>query len=511
MPDTPSKRRLRAFRALTLAFPVLFFVLVESGLRLFDYGPNLDLFVRVDSPPAGEAYLTTNPDVALRYFSRVGRTPRPPWDAFLEDKPPNGYRVFVMGGSTAAGWPYPNNVMFSRVLDRRLSDAFPDRRIEVVNVGIAAVNSFTLLDFVDEILDYEPDAFLIYAGHNEFYGALGAASVESLGNARWIVNTYLSLLDSRIVRLMRDMAAAVGEWRADARAEADYERTHPTLMSRMIARSVPYGSGAYRAGETNFRENLDDILDRIAAAGVPVLVSELVSNVRDMPPFVSVQTDEHPPAQAIFDQARALEGDGRYDEARAAYDRARDLDALRFRASGDFNGIIREVASAHGVPVVPMEAYFEAASPHGLIGANLMLEHLHPNADGHLLMADAFFESMREHGFIAGEWDATPIRPAAWYAENWPVTELDRALGRLRAMDLMAYWPFRPLSEPGTAFEDFQPASPAEALAYRVAKDELDYVQAHIDLGDLYAAAGDLERAAREYQAIAAADPLGGR
>ena len=41
---------------------------------------------------------------------------------------------------------------------------------------MAAVNSYVLLDFVDEILDVDPDAVLIYAGHNEYLGVFGVAS-----------------------------------------------------------------------------------------------------------------------------------------------------------------------------------------------------------------------------------------------------------------------------------------------------------------------------------------------
>jgi len=364
---------------------------------------------------------------------------------------------------------------------------------------------------IDEVLDYEPDAILIYAGHNEFYGALGSASMESLGNTRWIVNTYLSLVHFKTVQLLRDLVDVIREGRVGPSEKADYDRTYPTLMSRMIATTVPYGNDAYRAAQHNFRENLDDFLDRITAAGVRVLASELVSNIRDMPPFVSVETDEHPAASTVFEQARELEREEKYDEARTAYYRAKDLDTLRFRAPEDFNEIIHQVAGKHGVPVVPMKAYFEAASPHGLIGDNLMLEHLHPNVDGYFLIADAFFETIRQNGFIAKEWDSTRIKSAAYYAENWPVTELDRALGRLRAMDLMDYWPFRPRSDPGNSFATYQPVSPADEAAYLVASDKLDFVQAHINLGETYSEAGQPDKALREYQAVTASKPFAAR
>lgn len=505
MSTTPDRKRLRVFRALTLGFPLIFFVLLEASLRLFGVGPNLDLFVPLDPAIAGPGYLRTNPDVALRYFSHVGRVPRPVNDVFLENKPPNGYRVFMIGGSTVAGFPYPENVIASRILDRRLSDAFPDRDIEVVNLGIAAINSFALLDFVDEILDQGPDAVLIYAGHNEFYGALGSASTESLGNSRRVVHAYLSLLRLASVRVMRDAILGLIA-RERASGDAAYERDYPTLMSRMIAEPVPYGGEAYRSGERNFRQNLDEILSRLTGAGVPVLLADLVSNIRDLPPLDSVEAGRSE-ALAVYEEALDLDRAGEYESARQAYERAKDLDGLRFRASEEFNAIIRDLGRRKGVALVPMEASFQAASPNGLIGSTLMLEHLHPNAEGHLLMADAFFRAMRDNGLISEDWSDS-LQPATWYAEHWPVTELDLALGRLRVLDLMDYWPFRPRGNPGDAFDRFQPRSPAEEAAYGVARDELDYVQAHIDLAGIYAAEGDTEKADREYEALAAASPL---
>jgi len=43
------------------------------------------------------------------------------------------------------------------------------------------------------ILEQRPDLILIYAGHNEYYGALGVGSMENLGTSRTIVNFVISL------------------------------------------------------------------------------------------------------------------------------------------------------------------------------------------------------------------------------------------------------------------------------------------------------------------------------
>jgi len=64
------------------------------------------------------------------------------------------------------------------------------------------------------------------------------------------------------------------------------------------------------------------------------------------------------------------------------YIRARDLDELRFRASGDFNrAILRQERDAE-VGTVDMEQLFMANSPDSLIGNGFILEHLHPNSFG---------------------------------------------------------------------------------------------------------------------------------
>jgi len=46
----------------------------------------------------------------------------------------------------------------------------------VVNVGISAISSYMVLNFVNELVQYQPDLFVLYMGHNEFYGAFGIGS-----------------------------------------------------------------------------------------------------------------------------------------------------------------------------------------------------------------------------------------------------------------------------------------------------------------------------------------------
>jgi lysophospholipase L1-like esterase len=495
------------FTLIVALIPLLFFVLLEAGLRVIDYGGDQSLFVPASREYAQDRYLTINRNVAQRYFPGDRFIPRPAGDVFLKIKPVNGYRVFVLGGSTVAGWPYPNSVMFSRRLQQQLTDTFPGKVIEVISLGIAAVNSHTLLDFTDEVLAQQPDAILIYAGHNEFYGALGAASTISLGgiteNGR-LTRLYLALQHSRVFRLLGAIVNAAKQLVRQASPAPDGNPLQLTLMGRVIGDpAIAASSATYKRGLDQFSDNLRAILAKARRAGVPVLLSELVSNVRDQPPFFIDGDAADSAAAQAYREARRLEAAGDIDTAREYYYRAKDLDGLRFRAPEALNRLIHLIADEAGAAVVPMKAVFETASPNGLIGNEIMLDHLHPNADGYRLMAQAFFDAMRRHDFITSQWPTS-----AKQAETRPYTELDTAIGKLRAIFLKDNWPFRPVQSPASIVIDYRPRNGAEAFAKKVVQDTMTYETAHLDLAHVYHLQGNDKQALREYQALINCDPL---
>ncbi|MEJ2355720.1 MAG: SGNH/GDSL hydrolase family protein, partial [candidate division WOR-3 bacterium] len=328
-PLSAGKRFIFGLFLFLIAISIL--ILSEGILRLFNYGGDLRLFI--SAPNEVSNYYRCNPDVSNRYFYKQFTTPTPPKDLFLKQKPENGFRIFVLGGSTTAGFPYGNNLMFPRILWRRLQDAFPEKRIEIVNTAMSAVNSYTLLDFTDEILEYEPDLLLIYAGHNEFYGALGVGSLESIGHSRFLVKAYMKIQHLRLFRLLRQTINRFVSIfkKEDMKNPKDLTAT---LMERIVSEQIiPLESELYKKGEKQFSSNLEEILQQAEKAKVPVVLSELVSNLGNQPPFESVQSDTFPPASEIYRQAKKLETLGEYEKALQMYTRAKDLDALRFRAT----------------------------------------------------------------------------------------------------------------------------------------------------------------------------------
>jgi lysophospholipase L1-like esterase len=489
-PLPPGRRRL--FLAITLALPWLLLALVEIGLRIAGVGGSYPLFVPYEPEPG---WLFTNPDFARRYFAGGPFTPSPHLDFFRAAKAPGTFRVVFQGESSAAGFPYGHGGAPSRMLAQRLQATFPDRPVEVINAAFTAISSYTLLDQADEIVAQQPDAVLIYTGHNEYYGVLGAASTRAFGGARPLVRTYLALqrlrtgqLLGRLVRWTR-VDGDGGNGAPPAAGGADDTGSAPRTVMELLAgdRRVPLGSPLYEQGLAQFRANLAELLARYRAHGVPVFVGTLVSNERDQPPFVSAAGPDG--AAAHYARARALAAAGDAAGARAAYRAAKERDELRFRAPEAMNAVIREEAARHGAVVVETQAAVERASPGGVPGASLILEHLHPNLDGYFLIADAFYAALRARAL-----------PAPWAREvaaaearrEVPVTPVDSIAAVLRTDRLTSGWPFQPRGVTRLQLVDtLRPRTPAERLAQAYVRGEVPWAEATDRLRVAAESAGD--------------------
>jgi tetratricopeptide (TPR) repeat protein len=496
-----STARKRVYWVIIVLVPFFLLGIVEVGLRIFHYGEVIPLFMSI--PDESSKYYGINLNIAKRYFTKLSDIPTPRKDLFLKEKPNNGYRIFVLGESTAAGFPYGNNITFPRILNRRLSDAFPNKYIEVVNTALTAINTYTQLDLMDEILEQKPDAILIYTGHNEYYGALGVGSMESVGKYRWIVKASLALQKMRLFQLLRNTLAGLGLYMSGNISNESESDPSSTLMERIVKKKIiPFSSGDYSAGVYQFRENLAEIIRRAQGAGVKVLVSELVSNIHDIEPFESVEDRTYPSAKKVYADAREYEKQGKFDDAKKAYSEAKDLDALRFRAPEEFNTIIHSIAKVYHIPVIPMKAYFESHSRNGMIGAELMYEHVHPNLDGYFIMANAFFESMRENNFIDAQWDQNHIKTSDEYRAQWGKTTLDSVYASFMILRLKSRWPFNKAQPPALTLEYFNPVTKIDSLAASVLLGIRTLEQEHIELAEYYEKRKDLKKAFDEYRAL---------
>ncbi|MDR3666596.1 MAG: SGNH/GDSL hydrolase family protein, partial [Ignavibacteriaceae bacterium] len=258
----PTLSTRKIFYFVLILIPVIFFVLLETGLRIFDYGNDYTQWV---SPTKGKYVL--NPAIAHKYFHNIDNVPYSNQDIFDEIKGPNTFRVFVLGESAGAGYPYIPLGAFSRYLEQRLNLEYPDSKIEVINCSMTAINTYSMRDLFPGILELKPDLVLIYAGHNEYYGALGVGSMESLGTSRSIVNLVIYLERFKTFQLVRNLLKG-----ATGLFGRKREAATGTLMSRMAQdQYIGLDSEIYKKGIEQFAGNMHDILEMAKKQNVPVI------------------------------------------------------------------------------------------------------------------------------------------------------------------------------------------------------------------------------------------------
>lgn len=494
MPRALTPARRRVFLATTLLFPFFLLAALEVALRVARPDGGLPLFV--PAAVEGGGYLVANPRVGQRYFSGVGDAPAPPAEFFAAHKPANAFRLFVLGESTTAGFPYPHNGTFSRELQDALRDVLPNDSVEVINLGIAATNSVTLRDLASEVAEADPDAILIYAGHNEYYGVLGAASARGGPLASLFVRATLELQRLRIGLALRALLSR------QARAAADSAPSFMEILAR--DREVPDGGPTFRRGEAQFRDNLAATIATFRRRGIPVFVGSPVSNVRDRPPFAS---PNNAAADSAFRTGLSSLASGDSARARDALVVARDLDVVRFRAPTSFSRIVRRVADDGGATYVPIEEAFDSASD-GMPGSRLFLEHVHPTRAGVTLLARGFYEALARANFVGRAADTSRLKSWDVYDAGTTLSPFDERVAHHTVETLAERWPFVPVSQQRDYRAQYHPSGLVDSLAFSVSRGALRWEEAKLRVAADYSRRNFPDSAAREYAGLVRDQPL---
>ena len=488
-----SRRRRVAFAIVAMALPVALVALVEAGLRLGGYGGDDSLFVEPAYRPPG--YLVVNPDLSRRYFPDDPNPPGLSPEPFLAKKPANGFRVFVLGESTAAGFPYLRNGAFSRVLADALRDVMPGDTVEVVNLAVAAVSSFAVADVAVGALRESPDALVVYSGHNEYYGVYGAASTRAGGANPAITRQLVRASRLRIVRLLS----------RTIRRGAGTSPGGPVAVSRMeqlatTAPIAPNGDVDLR-GPRQLRSNLETIAAAARENGTALLVGSQASNLRDLAPFASVGATADTRADSVFARAQRMLAAARIAEARAGFATARDLDAVKFRATSEMNRAIATVGG--GAVYVPAAEYIAGRAADSIPGNDLFYEHVHPRRTGIVLLARAYFDGLAAIPAFRARMQLERLRPWSEYERRMELTPVDERLAQLTVDALLQRWPF---AAPGTKkapfISTYRPTNPVDSAAFAAMIGVASWSAVKLELVKRYVARGAVDSALAELRGL---------
>ena len=514
-----SRKKKIAFNLVFILCVPVFLVLLELSFRIAGVGYDTRPFVRSQSVPE---YYTDNPEYYFKYYPDYrSRQTNKPKNLFSYKKEPGTLRGFVIGESTAEGFPFHSNHSFSRILEKSLSLGKKYKNVEIVNLGFSAMASYYIKDAALKVLDYEPDFIVIYGGHNEVYGTVSYTT----GGNYLSRSLYLKLKELRTFQLFCDLKSSLSGG-ADA---------NKTLMAKQFNRRyVPSSEKTDLAIAGDFVRNIRNVVHAYDAKNIPVIIVEPVSNLVDMPPFAgendekyksfigryiaAVSSHDDNAAMAVYserlkhpeynenavisylDAVYSVNVLKKFDIA--LFNRAKDLDCVPFRmrsasvrALRDF---VRTNASDPNLHYIPTYDFLAGQFGPVVFSNRIFIDQLHFNFTGQLIMANLLSNQVEK---IFG-YDADDMKKIAGYFSDTKRIKQDIGLLPYFEIDvfstiagLVSDYPFKTMTIPYriAPFEKLFPGNDifADKEFLRKVMDELGTPRAYSHVLEYYAAKKD--------------------
>jgi tetratricopeptide (TPR) repeat protein len=311
-------------------------------------------------------------------------------------------------------------------------------------------------------------------------------------------------------------------------------------MEQMAETSVSYNSDDYKTALNTFLKNYEEVINTARENNIPILISTLVRNENDLHPFVSFHSEsitdslknysgtlyrlgldkmndsdytaaseyfikslavDSLPADVHYSLGKCYEQSGEYDKAERQFSLAADLDGLRFRAPSDFNNIVYQLGNELKVPVADVNSQFRQNSKNGIIGSNLLIDHVHPNIRGYFLLAKTWFQALKKNRLLGLSSEIVQSDSLLW--SKAAVTQLDSLIGAIKIMELKSRPPF---TQTDSSF-NFVPVNAIEQFAsqYVIARS-LSWAETHLNVAKSYLAIGNFNSALNELRAILVSD-----
>ena len=424
---------------LALASPLVFITLSEAVLMLagvkplsltedpyFGFASGQPLFLKRQGPDGTDIY-QTNP-VKLSHFNT---------QSFSAKKAPGTYRIFTLGGSTTYGHPWRDTTSFSAWLREMLAEADTTRRYEVINCGGISYASYRTAKLTEELLDYEPDLFIVYNGHNEF---LEERTYRGARKGPAWVRDLSSLLDhTRTYSVLRRLAKTVRGKPAAGQLAGEVD----DVLARTIGpTSYVRDDGLRRDVLEHYYASQKRVALLAKTAKARVIYLSTPANEKDCSPFKSEPTPGLTEAQrarvnawmtrglalagsnpaeafTVLDSAAATDPRNagvlyeagqaalkakRYPEAKALLVRALDEDVCPLRALPPMRDMERRVALETGSGFVDFAGTLEAVTlrdqGHTILGEPDFVDHVHLTVADYGLIAGGILAEMERMGVV---------------------------------------------------------------------------------------------------------------
>ena len=365
------------------------------------------------------------PPSRLNFFCR---------DSFAATKSESTRRIFVLGGSTVQGRPYATETAFPTWLRIKLEVAAPDTNYEVINCGGVSYASYRVEKILEEVLTHQPDAVVVYTGHNEFLEDREYSQAREFGPLR-----------GSLVQAIRHIRLAT--WLREQFSKPTTSTPVNHLMPQEVATRLDQAEGLasyqrdpqwQRKVEQHFAVTLQNMIKMTKESKIPLVLCVPESDLVKTPPFKTtpvpsltegkfnqfetfwkraknpdLQNQERLSAARSCLQIDPQHAGAHYLTGRILYDQgdseraishltqARDQDVCPLRATSAIVAAVRTASDQRHVILVDIPKAFDEKNTNDLDHADNIpdpawfLDHVHPTIKGHQVIADRCFEAMR--------------------------------------------------------------------------------------------------------------------
>jgi tetratricopeptide (TPR) repeat protein len=448
---------------------------------------------------------------------------------FKATKPQHGCRIFCLGGSTTFGRPYFYKTAFPAWLQLILKDLDTSKEYEVINAGGVSYASYRLVNLMNELVNYQPDMFIVYTGQNEF---LEDRTYENLAHESPFIRRLRENLNQlRTYSLLRKVWLNVsGRQARDGEKKFHMAGEVNAILDRSFGLDQYTRDDAReRAVQEHFEINLHRMVAISKSHGIQLMFIVPPSNEKDFSPFKSefsraltaqelqrwkdayrnarAALARHEYATALtslqlaadidsayaevrFQMGQCLLNLGRFDEAKKEFDFARDTDVAPLRSTTAIQQIVRDVGRSENVPMVDLTSILETKCKqmfgHSILGNEFFLDHVHPTIAVHQLIAEELAKAMVAHYVISPQRKLQDLPLATDY--DSVLSTIDSNYYALRDLNLA-----KVLEWAGKRDE-------AAPHIMRAVQQMPNHPEAHSMLAALYQQTGRLQESADEYR-----------
>lgn len=318
----------------------------------------------------------------------------------VRPKEPGVFRMVIVGESSSLGVPYPKDLSFGAFWEAGMAAVAPGRRFERVHLGENGRSSIGVVHFLPQALAAEPDALVVYSGHNEFIHRLTVAS--PFGQKRRFPWSALPRLDDAMQQFLdrashrrsAEALAAVPEGLRrevqlplDTLERGDHER-------RPFA-NFPITDRERALHRERYQRNLEEIAARARERGVPVLFVRPTSHLRCAPLASGLRFDPRATQRLAAAEVAARGGAA---SALPEFAAARDLDPAPVRMPTAHREAFDAVMERLRLPWIDGDACARAASGEAIPGDGAFVDFMHPRETVHRAIAEELAVSLGSLG-----------------------------------------------------------------------------------------------------------------